>query len=170
MNKQGIKKGFEVCISSLILVAVLSLTAFADTATRVEAGPRLKLHKWVKTDTYSLTPGGGNPKGSKCYTFFSNYGSLPSTCEAWDQRDMEIFLMEDDVIGDDCVKSYVSEFTGRKLTSIGFGGTNTPGEIEDTGTAEMYLDCKVYKRINGSDPEDGYVIGKLFDFQIGINS
>lgn len=170
MKNKKLKKYLTTCIALAMLLSTLSITAFADTATRIEAGPHLKLHKWVATDTYSLTPGGGHPQGSKCYIFFENLGSLPSVCAAYDQRGMEVFLMEDDVFDDDTVKYYTGDFSGRKLTKMGYAGTTTSGEIEPGDTAEMYLDTKVYKRPSGTDAEEGYAIGKMFDFQIGINS
>lgn len=171
MKSKKIKRYLSAGIASAILLCTLSITAFADTATRIQAGPHLKLHKWVATDNYSLTPGGGHPQGSKCYVFFENLGTLPSACAAYDKRSIEIFLMESDLFNaDDTVKCYTGQFSGRKLTKMSYRFTSTNGEIEDTDTAEMYLDTKVYKCTNGTDAEDGYVIGRMFDFQIGINS
>lgn len=171
MKSKKIKRYLSAGIASAILLCTLSITAFADTATRIEAGPRLKLLKWVATDNYSLTPGGGHPQGSKCYVFFQNLGTLPSVCAADTDRAMEVFLMENDAFNaDDTVKRYNDRFQGRKLNKIELGGTVTRGEIEDADTVEMYLDAKIYRSHTQADAEEGYVIGKMFDFQIGINS
>lgn len=87
-------------------------------------------------------------------------------------RELEIVLMEDDVFDDDTVKYYYGEFSGRTLKSMRVGTTVTSGEIEPAAEAEMYIDCKVYRTHdkNKKDPENGFMIGKLFNYQIGINS
>lgn len=167
-------------VTSAIILAFAMVISFAtiakaDTATSWVAGPSLKLSRWVRGSTYDLTPGGvGYPQGSKSYVFFDGYGWLPMSFAPDDDRGFEVFLMEEDGLfnPNDTVKYYTGTFTGRQLTSMRYRVTVTPGDLDDNVTAEMYIDCKVYRtrKTNMSDPSDGTLIGKLFNYQIGINS
>lgn len=167
------------CISVGLLAVTMAISfssrAWADTATSWVAGPQLKLEKWISGSTYPLTPGGaGYPQGNKTYTFFAGYGELPQSFARDNARIMEVFLMEDDtwILPDDLVKCYTGKFTGWKLTSMQLSCTITPGTIDYDKTAEMYIKCNVRKTTNPnmSDPSTGTIIGKMFNYQIGINS
>lgn len=162
-------------IFAVVMVISFTTIAMADDDTGWVAGPELKLLRWVRGSTYNLTPGGpGYPRGENSYTLFAGYGSLPNSFVPDNDRGFEVFLMEEDGIfnPNETVKYYTGTFTGRKLTSMQYRWTTTNGNLDDNATAEMYIDCKVHRTQNPnlSDPANGTMIGKLFNYQIGINS
>lgn len=168
-------KGITIILLTIVLVMSLATGVKADTQTGWSAGPELKLMRWVSGSTYSLTPGGtGYPQGRKSYVFFHGYGYLPATFAKDNNRALEVFLMEKDgwFNPDDTVKLYTGTFSGLKLSSMKLSVSVTNGDLDNDKTAEMYIDCKVYKTRNPnlSDPAEGTLIGKLFNYVIGIQS
>ncbi len=169
-------KKLAAIIVAFVVVISFATIAMADANTGYVPGPSLKLQKWVRGDTHKLTPGGpGYPRGEKSTTLFKEFGSLPSSFAPDNHRKIEIYLMEEDKTifnADEEVKYYTGTFTGRKLTSMQYMWTVTPGNLESNVTAEMYIKCKVHRTQNPNltDPSNGTTIGQLFKYKIEIKS
>lgn len=165
------KKCSKVLISCLLVALVICstvVTAFAGGSGYIST-PESTTDSFTASGAYKCYSAAETATISKSYTYFKNYSSLSSKFASNNGRTVTIQLWEDDVVGDDHLKTYNGTFSGRTLTEINFLKTNYSGtNIEASGDngAELYIK---YKVASANGDKTTSVAKGLFQFSVGMN-
>lgn len=159
------KKMITLSLCATLITSIVSYAA----QTGPKAGPSLTPGSTYQTKTYDFTSDKSVAKVSQTYAYFDNFNSLPSDLVANDGRKLTMCLFDYDWSGsDDCLKTYIGSFNGRKLIDVSVTTTtdNTYVDESDDDTAELYMRMFLDKCNKDATNTKS---GSLFTYRFGIS-
>lgn len=147
---------FKKNLKKLVAVAMVVVSVISSTVMSYAYEQRLNNYKdvvsstvgsWSSKPKYNrLQTGLDTAYGYATYVEFTTGNTLGQNFETNSDREVLIYLMEeDDKNDDDIVRSYRGKYTGRTLVDIVSNGLKMSGKIEAAGdkAAEFYIIYRV---------------------------